>query len=96
MDSSTTSQRKTNKTIRRVSDVLVKEMGEVTEPDELVEINKLYDAEKKFWRVGDKSAAMIMDHHQKELMQAYMKEHNCVLTLDTRSNRVVIWDGEFH
>lgn len=69
---------------------------EEPECDNLAAINEYHDEERKFLRAGDRTAAMIMNHHREVEADKFMKEHDCIVTYDTRTDRWRIWRGEWH
>lgn len=63
------------------------EACESTEDDVIVQINELYDSEKRFWRVGDKHAEMILSDHRRRLAREYMSNTGNIVVFDEKSDR---------
>lgn len=73
-----------------------KEIIEATEDDALVEINRLYDSEKSFRHSGDKTAALIQEHHKREAIHEYMEKNTGdVITWDSKADRYTRWNGKW-
>jgi hypothetical protein len=64
-----------------------KQAYESTEDDAIVQINELYDSEKRFRRVGDKHAEMILSDHRITLAREYMSSTGNVVIFDEKCDR---------
>jgi hypothetical protein len=66
-----------------------------TEDRGIVEINRLYDSEKRFRRLGDKHAYLIQQHHKDKAIKAWMNNHpGEMVAWDGRVDRYYQYDGK--
>lgn len=72
-----------------------RESYESVEDDGLVEINELYDSEKRFRRVNDKHAELIMEDHKKTAIRKYMRETGGIVTYDSKADRYTKWHNKW-
>jgi hypothetical protein len=82
--------------MRLFSRQVAKPKGHVisTEDRGIVEINRLYDSEKRFRRLGDKHAYLIQKHHKDKAIKAWMtKNRGEMVAWDERQDRYYQYDG---